>query len=62
MLDEIAHGLAMGTLGDFELGIELLEFELGRANTAAHDKHSQHIANMSPEHLESVSLERSQVH
>ena len=59
VFDEIAHGLAMGTLRDFELGIEILEFELGRANSAAHDKLSQHIANISTELFESASLEIS---
>ena len=32
------RGLTMVTLSDFDLGIELFEFEFGRANTAAHDK------------------------
>ena len=62
VFDEIAHGLAMGTLGDFDLGIELLKFDLRRANSAAHDKLSHRIAKISPAFLESVSLERSQVH
>ena len=26
VFDEMAHGLAMGTLSDFELGIEIVEF------------------------------------
>jgi len=36
VLDEIAHGLAMRTLGHFELGIELVELELRRTNLTAH--------------------------
>ena len=54
VFDEIAHGPAMGALSDFELGIEIFEFELGRANSAAHDKLSQHIAKISPELFECV--------
>ena len=56
VFDEIAHGPAMGALSEFELGIEIFEFELGRANSAAHDMLSRHIANISPEFLEGVSL------
>jgi hypothetical protein len=44
VLDEIAYGLAMRTLGNFELGIELVELELGRANLAAHETLFQPIA------------------
>ena len=51
VFDEIAHGLAMGTRCDFELGIEIVEFDLGGANSAAHDK-LQPIANISPARLE----------
>ena len=36
--------------------------ELGLANTAAYDKLPQRIADISPEHFERVSLERSQEH
>ncbi len=37
MLDEIANGLAMAAGRDFELGIQIIEFDFGRANPTKHD-------------------------
>ena len=62
VFDQLAHGLAMRTLGNFELGIEIVEVELGRTNAAAHRRLSHLVATISSvASWKMDSVERSQV-
>lgn len=61
VLNERANRFAMRASCDFELGVQIIEFELGGANPAAHDMFSQHIADICRSHSMRVSLEDSQV-
>ena len=61
VLDERANRFAMRARCDFELGVQIIEFKLGGANSAAHDMFSQLIADICRSHSMPVSLEDSQV-